>query len=59
MPSQSQAARKYLPGSALQASVSGSPGSDLLQPLPGLLTLAAYAGVALALAAMSISRRDA
>jgi ABC-type transport system involved in multi-copper enzyme maturation permease subunit len=52
-------ARPYLPGLALQATVTVSPSDDLLGPVAGLLVLAAYAAVAIAGAAWVIGKRDA
>jgi hypothetical protein len=53
------AARPYVPGAALQATVTVNGGDDLLGPLAALAVLAAYAGAVLALAARRIRRRDA
>ena len=52
-------ARPYLPGLALQATVTVSPSDDLLGPVAGLLVLAAYAAVAIIGAAWLIEKRDA
>ena len=53
-------ARPYLPGTALQAAVTGrSTADDLLAPLPALFTLSAYALTALAVAMVLVGRRDA
>lgn len=54
-----EGARAYLPGSALQAAVTGTPADDLLAPLPAILTFSAYAAVALAAAMVLVTRRDA
>jgi ABC-type transport system involved in multi-copper enzyme maturation permease subunit len=52
-------ARPYLPGTALQAAVSGTPSGDLLSPIGGLMTLAIYAAAALIGAVVAVNRRDA
>ncbi len=53
-------ARPYLPGTALQAAVTGTNATDdILAPVPALLTLGAYAGLALAAAMILAGRRDA
>jgi hypothetical protein len=52
-------ARPYLPGTALQAAVTGNRTDDLLAPLPALLTLTAYAVTALVAAVVLVGRRDA
>lgn len=51
-------ARPYLPGTALQAAVTGTRTDDLLAPVPALLTLSAYAIVALVAAMVLVDRRD-
>lgn len=53
-----EGARRFLPGSALQATVSTGQAEDLLAPVPALLTLGAYAAVALTVAAVAVGRRD-
>jgi len=53
-----QGGRRYLPGSALQAAVTVDRTDDLLAPTAGLLVLAAYAAVAIAMALAVIGRRD-
>ena len=51
-------ARPYLPGTALQAAVTGTNTTDdILAPVPALLTLGAYAGLALATAMILAGRR--
>jgi hypothetical protein len=52
-------ARPYLPGTALQAAVTGTRTADLLAPVPAMLTLGAYALAALAVAVVLVERRDA
>ena len=51
--------RPYVPGAALQATVTALPDDTLLSPTTGAAVLAAYAAVALLLASLLISRRDA
>lgn len=51
-------ARKYLPGNALQATVTGERTSDLLAPVTATLTFAGYAGIALVVAVAIVNRRD-
>jgi ABC-2 type transport system permease protein len=53
------AARPYIPGAALQATVAVNDSDDLLGPLAALAVLAAYAAAVLALAAHRIGRQDA
>jgi hypothetical protein len=50
--------RRYLPGHALQATVTGRPSSDLLDPLPALMSLGAYGAIALTIATFLVARRD-
>jgi ABC-type transport system involved in multi-copper enzyme maturation permease subunit len=52
-------ARKYLPGSTLQAVVTGKSSDDLLAPLSALLLLIGYALFTFAIASVLITRRDA
>jgi ABC-2 type transport system permease protein len=52
-------ARPYLPGTALQAAVTGTRTDDLLAPVPAMVTLGAYALAALAAAMVLVERRDA
>lgn len=54
-----EGARRYLPGAALQAVVSGDTASDLLSPWAALAMLTTYAVVALVAALALIERRDA
>jgi ABC-2 type transport system permease protein len=51
-------AQKYLPFSALQASVTGKPADELLAPLAAAAVLAAYAVAAVVAAVSVIDRRD-
>lgn len=51
--------RPYVPGAALQATVTALPDDTLLSPASGATVLAAYAIGALLLASLVISRRDA
>ena len=53
-----EGARRLLPGVVLQATVTGDPSADLLAPVPALLTLGAYAVVALVVATVIVNRRD-
>ena len=54
-----EGARKYLPGSTLQAVVTAKPSENLLNPVGALLLLAAYAAVTTLLASTLLTRRDA
>jgi hypothetical protein len=54
-----EGARKYLPGSTLQAVVTAKPSDDLLQPVTALLLLAGYALFTIALASALLTKRDA
>jgi hypothetical protein len=51
-----EGARRYLPGYALQATVSGRPATDLLAPTPAHATFAAFAGLAFLLGIASARR---
>lgn len=52
------ASQKYLPFSALQASVTVKRGDDLLAPAPAVVFLVGYAAIAVAAALYAIRRRD-
>jgi ABC-type transport system involved in multi-copper enzyme maturation permease subunit len=54
-----EGARKYLPGSTLQAVVTGKHSDSLLSPVAGLLLLAIYALFTVLLASFLLTRRDA
>ena len=54
-----EGARKYLPGSTLQAVVTGKPSADLLNPGAAVLLLTGYALLAMLVAMSLITRRDA
>ena len=51
-------ARPYVPGSALQATVTATPTTDMLAPGTAVLVLAFYAALALAVACLTVTRRD-
>ncbi|WP_421118112.1 ABC transporter permease [Aquihabitans daechungensis] len=53
-----ESARPYVPGSALQATVTATPTPDMLAPATAVLVLALYAAVALTLACLAVTRRD-
>jgi ABC-type transport system involved in multi-copper enzyme maturation permease subunit len=54
-----EGARRFLPGTALEAVVSSRGRSDLLAPVAGLITLSLYAAIAITLATVLVNRRDA
>ena len=54
-----EGARRFLPGFALQATVTGTSTEDLLEPFAGVVVLTGYALAAMVIATVLVDRRDA